>query len=286
MLAHATPGVEWGVSDNGYGRTITGPGIEGCLLLEPTPSKNSVRVEVALSKTPSASGLSWIRRRISHLLDLDAPMMEVRSRLDQQPRIGRLVRQRPGLRVPGCWDPFELSVRTIVGQQVSLAGANTLSGRMVRQLGRRLAQRRWPRTMASDAIFPDAMHLATASLARLGLTKSRMHTIRRLARAVCDLQLDFDNPPDRTALLAFRGVGPWTVEYVLMRGYHAEDAFPSSDLALRKAFGEPGWSERALLTEAQAWRPYRAYAAMHLWRHYLDRKAKKSVQSQRRSPIN
>jgi 3-methyladenine DNA glycosylase/8-oxoguanine DNA glycosylase len=169
------------------------------------------------------------------LLDLDAPIAEIHARLGPDAPIA-------GLRVPGCVDGFELAVRAILGQQVSVAGASTLSGRIVAlHRGR----------------FPDAATLATAAPLTF-LPPTRARAIQALARAVADgLRLDppLDLPATRTALLALPGIGPWTVEYVAMRALGDRDAYPASDLVLKRTDG--GRSE--------GWRPFRAYAAMALW---------------------
>lgn len=169
------------------------------------------------------------------LLDLDAPIADVEACLGADARIG-------GLRVPGCVDGFELAVRAILGQQVSVAAASTLAGRIAAR---------------HDGRFPSAPELAAAEPPTF-MPAARARALQQLARAVAD-GLRLDPPQDveqtRAALLALPGIGPWTVEYIAMRALGDRDAYPASDLVLRRADG--GRSDR--------WRPFRAYAAMQLW---------------------
>jgi AraC family transcriptional regulator of adaptative response / DNA-3-methyladenine glycosylase II len=169
------------------------------------------------------------------------------------------VERYPGMRVPGAVDGFELAVRAVLGQQVSVRAARTFAGRLVQQCGVALATPRGGLTHA----FPTAAAIADADLAEVGLTGSRQRTLRALAVEVAAGRLLLDPLADReetrARLLALPGVGPWTVEYVAMRALGDPDAFPDTDLVLRRAL--------ACSTTAQtdAWRPWRAYAAMHLW---------------------
>jgi AraC family transcriptional regulator of adaptative response / DNA-3-methyladenine glycosylase II len=147
------------------------------------------------------------------------------------------------MRVPGCWDGFEIGVRAILGQQVSVKGATTMAGRLVKEFGRRN--------------FPTADALADADLARIGLTKARAHSIRELASAVAHREVTFDASLGleafEDAMKKLPGIGPWTAQYIAMR-IGEPDAFPSGDLYLKKFVKESG-----------AWQPWRAYAAMYIW---------------------
>jgi AraC family transcriptional regulator of adaptative response / DNA-3-methyladenine glycosylase II len=175
------------------------------------------------------------------------------------------VRQRPGLRIPGAWDGFELAVRAILGQQVSVRGATTLAGRLAAKFGAPLAE-------TSEAglthLFPSAAVLATADVASIGLPRARAEAIRALARAVADGELAIDAGLELDALIEklceIPGIGPWTAHYVAMRACGETDAFPAGDLVLRRAYGGAR-SEAALLAASEAWRPWRAYAALQLW---------------------
>ena len=168
----------------------------------------------------------------------------------------------PGLRVPGCWNGFELAIRAILGQQITVKGATALAGRMVRAFGQ-------PFFAAGDLThtFPSPEVLATASLASVGLTTARAQTIRLLARAVSDGQIGFHGIVDLDDFLArmcqIPGIGKWTAQYVAMRALGEPDAFPSGDLGLLHATNLR--NSRELERRAEAWRPWRAYATMYLW---------------------
>ncbi len=180
---------------------------------------------------------------------------------------GTVVTREPGLRVPGTFDPFELAVRAVLGQQISVQAARTLAGRLVRRFGEPLSE--------ADAglthLFPRPEELAEAEIEAIGVPSSRAETIRLLARAVADdgLELGPTSAPEETRerLGRIRGIGPWTVEYVAMRALRDPDAFPSSDLGLRHAMSSNGRPATAaeVARRAASWRPWRAYAAVCLW---------------------
>lgn len=204
-------------------------------------------------------------RRCRNLLDLDADPEQIGLVLATDPALAPLVSRRPGLRVPGCFDGFEIAVRAIVGQQVSVAAARTLAGR--------IAARFRPDDAADGHLvpFPSAETLAEADLSGLGMTTRGAATIRTLARAVASGEVSLDRGVDRVetraGLLALPGIGPWTADYVALRAFGDPDAFPVGDLVLRKqaaALGLPG-REKELTAHAERWRPWRAYAAVHLW---------------------
>jgi AraC family transcriptional regulator of adaptative response / DNA-3-methyladenine glycosylase II len=167
-----------------------------------------------------------------------------------------------GLRVPAAWDPFELGVRAILGQQVSVQAATTLSGRLVRAFGEPLAEP----DGALTHLFPLSDRLAEADLTRIGLPRARANAVRTLAGAVAGGNLDLSPTADsedvRRRLEALPGVGPWTAQYVAMRALRDPDAFPSDDLAVRHALGA---TAAETLARAAVWRPWRAYAVMHVW---------------------
>ena len=161
--------------------------------------------------------------------------------------------------MPGAWDPFELGIRAILGQQVTVKGASTLAGRVVSLCGRAVP----PLEPDLTHVFPRPPDLAAADLSALGVPTRRRATLHALARALADDTLSFTRADLETALGALPGVGDWTVQYVLMRACGDPDAFPASDLWLRRAAGAS--STLALLERAERWRPWRAYAAMYLW---------------------
>ena len=169
--------------------------------------------------------------------------------------------------MPGAWDGFELGVRAILGQQVTVAGATTLSGRLVREFGTRLPEPAGGLTH----LFPPAARLAEAGLAKLGLPGSRAKALRTFSQEVAAGNLSLSPAASmeeaRAGLLAIPGLGPWTVEYIAMRALRDPDAFPAGDLWLRRALSPGGAviSEAGLRARAEEWRPWRAYAAVHLW---------------------
>jgi AraC family transcriptional regulator of adaptative response / DNA-3-methyladenine glycosylase II len=208
--------------------------------------------------------------RLRRLFDLDADPSAVAEHLGGDSVLGPLVARRPGLRVPGAVDGFELALRAVLGQQVTVRGATTLAGRLARLLAEPL-----PGAPPAIARLPiSAERLAGASLAsviRIGLPRARAECVLALARAVARGELSelaSDGPAEDPIafgrrLRALPGVGAWTAEYVAMRSLGWPDAFPEGDIALRKAMG--GLSPARLRAAAEAWRPWRAYAAQHLW---------------------
>lgn len=208
-----------------------------------------------------------ISRRVRRLFDLDANPDAIASSLGGVAELAIDRRTAAGVRIPGAWSSFETAVRAVLGQQISVAGARTLAGRLVAALGAEL-----PATLRVDGLertFPKPEQVASFDLRALGLPASRARALGELASRVASGELRFDAGPRevRRRLLAVKGIGPWTAEYVAMRALGDRDAFPASDLGLRKAIDReepPGAAE--LEAMAEAWRPFRAYAAILLWR--------------------
>ena len=206
-------------------------------------------------------------RRVRRVFDLDADPAAVRACLARTPLLARGLRRRPGLRVPGGWDGFELAVRAVLGQQVSVAGATTLARRLVQVWGE---ARPRPRE-GLDRAFPSPEVLATAPLESIGLPRSRAATLRALAAAVAERRVHFGAGQRLDefvhGLVALPGIGPWTANYVAMRALGHPDAFPAGDLVLQQVLGgaEGRLGERETEARSQAWRPWRAYAVLHLW---------------------
>jgi AraC family transcriptional regulator of adaptative response / DNA-3-methyladenine glycosylase II len=262
LAPRATPGVEI-VELGTYRRSISLRNIHGWLEVSLNEGDHSLAVRVGCSDPQS---LFLICERVRAMFDLNSDWMAIVSALGGSPVLSSRTSAAPGLRVPGCWDGFELTVRAIIGQQISVKGATTLTGRLVREFGRPAQfEKRAPSGLTH--IFPPPDVLAEANLARAGLTAARAETIRTLARSVCDGQLSFEGVVDPEAFQAklceIPGIGEWTAQYVRMRALGDPDAFPSSDLGLLRASGLT--SVRELERRAEAWRPWRAYAAMYLW---------------------
>jgi AraC family transcriptional regulator of adaptative response / DNA-3-methyladenine glycosylase II len=263
LALRAIPGVEQ-VTDRRYARTIRAPGGPGLMELtlptaqhEGHTSRRHVELRVRI---PGLRGVGRVVSRCRQLLDLDADACAIAAVLAADDALAPLVSARPGLRVPGAYDGFELAVRAVLGQQVSVAAASTLAGRLAARFGTRLEEPEGP-----HVVFPAPEELAGADLSGIGLTTARQATLRALATAVASggLALDHGADPEETAarLGELPGIGPWTTAYVLMRAVGDPDAFPASDLGLRRALAGLGCQA----SRAERWRPWRAYAAVHLW---------------------
>ena len=263
LQRRAIPGVEE-VLNGCYRRTVLLPTSKGIIELEPIEQANSVQLRVQLN---DLSDLSTLVRRCRYLFDLDAVPEPIAIVLATDPLLAPLVKARPGLRVPGTLDGFELTVRAIIGQQVSVVGARTLSARLVTALGEPLEQPNGTLTH----FFPTPRAMAHSDLQGLGLTRSRVIALQALARAVTEEGLKLDRDTDQeqtiTRLLRIPGIGPWTTSYVAMRALGDPDAFPATDLGLRRAFEQLGQPSNTINIEkyAESWRPWRAYGAHHLW---------------------
>ena len=208
-----------------------------------------------------------ISRGVRRLFDLDANPDRVAATLAAAPEFGAEERRLAGVRVPGAWDRFETAVRAVLGQQISVAGARTLAGRLVAALGDEL-----PDTLQEPGIactFPTPEQVAAFDLRSIGLTAARARALQAMASEVVTGALRFDAAPAevRERLLAIKGFGPWTVEYIAMRALGDADAFPAGDLGLRKAVNrEQPVTAAEMKSMAESWRPVRAYAAILLWR--------------------
>ena len=196
------------------------------------------------------------------MFDLAADPEEISKHLAHDPLLADRIASRPGLRVPGSWDGFELAVRAILGQQVTVRGATTLTGRLVRTFGVPIAQQN-----GLTHVFPSAEKLTDSDLTRIGIPRARAHCLRTMARAVSEGRIVFSGVVNVEEFLSrlreLPGIGDWTAQYIAMRALGEPDAFPSSDLGLFHATGIH--QARKLEQRSQNWRPWRAYAAMYLW---------------------
>ena len=259
----AVAGIEE-VGDGRVRRVLSLPNGTATAELEPLAKANQVQLRLRLG---DLRDLGVAVQRCRQWLDLDAEPAAVADVLGADPVLAPLVAAHPGLRVPGAVDGFEMVVRAIIGQRISVAGATTLTGRLVAALGEPLPSPDGGLTRA----FPTPERVAEADLDQVGVTKTRVAALRALARAVVKGDLVLDRGADRAAtaagLLALPGVGPWTVAYVAMRALGDPDAFLATDLGLRHALVAHGLpTEPADITaHAERWRPWRAYAILHLW---------------------
>ncbi len=261
--ARAIAGVEY-VSENIYRRTVTIDGDPGVIEVS-RGSDDHVLLRVHL---PHWEGLIHHVRRARRIFNLDADPDAVADRLGGDALLGPLLRARPGLRPAGTWDPFELGVRAIVGQQVSVTAANRIIARLVARIGTPvpgLGQ------LGLTHLFPAPAELARADLDGLGLMPARARAVRAFAQAVLDRRVDLDRstPLDElaAAIVATPGLGPWTAHYIALR-LGEPDAFPAADLGLQRALAKligHSVTTRELEAIAERWRPHRAHAAAQLW---------------------
>ena len=257
LAGHATPGVEEVVGGT-YRRTVDGG------TMAATPDPTGLTVELRIDDVRRVGPLVGAARR---LFDLDCDPAAVGEVLGADPLLAPALAASPGIRLPGAVDGFETAVRTVLGQQVSVAGATTLAARLVRAFGEPLPAPDGGLTSR----FPAAGALAGADLSGLGLTAGRAATVGALAASVAGGRLDLSPTADRDAaiagLLALPGVGPWTAAVVAARALGDPDALPASDLALRRL---TGLAAKPLMARADAWRPWRSYATFALWATFND----------------
>lgn len=263
----AIPGVE-SVADGTYRRTVMVDGAPGVIEV----GRRGDDHLLLRAHLPHWDGLIHVAQRVRRIFGLDTDTAAARRRLGGDGLVGPLVAARPGVRVPGTWDAYETGVRAIIGQQVTVAGAGTIAGRLVRRHGTPVPG---IGQLGLSHAFPAPEVLATADLDGLGLPGARVEAVRGFARAVAHDLVRLDRSTGLDALVAsvtaLPGLGPWTAHYIALR-LGEPDAFPASDLGLRRAVlaGDGGHpdalpSPTALAARAERWRPWRALAAVHLW---------------------
>lgn len=267
----ATGGVET-VDGDVYLRTLDWQGASGLLSVRRDPQRACL---IARLEGEASRHLPALEPRLVRLFDLHTNPSHILHDLGQDPWLSRLLAQAPGLRIPGAWSGFELVVRTIVGQQVSVKAATTIVGRLVQRAGQ---PQEGPRHPFAAWQFPTPAALAAADLNLIGMPTKRVAALQNFARVVAMGELPIDAlEPDiaalRAALLALPGIGPWTVEYTAMRAWRDRDAWPATDLVLMQAIArehpqllKPGQQKIC----SEQWRPWRAYAAMHVWNEIAD----------------
>ena len=267
LAARAIPGVEQ-VVDGRYRRSFCLNGAQGLLEVENDGEAHRLLVRV-LSNDQVKIGM--LTARLRRLFDLDADPEVIGAQLRHDPEMKKRVAKLPGLRIPGAFDGFELCVRAILGQQVSVKGATTLAGRLVERVGRPLDPglmpdgSPWP-----GLVFPNAEILAATPLDGLGMPGGRIKCIQQFAQAVArgDVRLEVKQSLEDSIaeLTRLPGIGPWSAHYMALRALGEPDAFPSGDMGLQKAAGgSTRLTAKALEAKAAAWQPWRGYGALYLW---------------------
>jgi AraC family transcriptional regulator of adaptative response / DNA-3-methyladenine glycosylase II len=265
LAARAIPGVEV-VTDRRYARAIELDGAIGTVAVTKHPTRDALAATIAF---PDLRALPAILARLRRLFDLACDARRIAAQLAEDPLLAPLVAKRPGLRVPGAWDPFELAVRAILGQQITVSGARKLAGAIAAKHGTPLAN---AAAGGPSRVFPSAARLAGADLSQLGMPRTRIAALGALATAAARdaslFAIEGDLDAKVARLRTLPGIGEWTAHYIAMRALGEPDAFPAADVGLLRAATEPGRARptpAALLARAEAWRPWRAYAAQQLW---------------------
>jgi AraC family transcriptional regulator of adaptative response / DNA-3-methyladenine glycosylase II len=272
LQPRAIPGVE-SVDEAAYRRTITTCGNPGAIEIQDASDGRHLLLKAHL---PTFDALIDDVARVRRLFGLDQPPSVSLEPLISDPDLAVLVRASPGLRVPGSWDRFEVAVRIIIGQGISVRAASTIAGRLAETFGSRV---RGLESLGLTHVFPAAERLARAQptqLVDIGLPAQRADAIRAFARAYTRGDASLEGAQSLAALenqlTSLPGIGPWTANFIALRASGMQDAFPVSDLGLQRAAGMLAGEERkrvsarSLEARAEAWRPYRGVAAMHLWR--------------------
>ncbi|MGA6927458.1 MAG: AlkA N-terminal domain-containing protein, partial [Desulfosarcina sp.] len=256
--------VEW-ADDATYRRTIRLSTTRGILALRHVRQGHALKLELHLTDNRE---LMTVVERVRRMFDLDANPQAIHQTLIRDPLLARRIAHLPGLRLPGSWDPFETMVRAVVGQQISVRGAVTQLGRIARLAGPSLDGWNDPHL---TRFFPYPDELVAADMGTIGMPGKRKETLRQVSRQILSGALQLESAGELSrfikTLTAIPGIGPWTAHYVAMRALGEPDAFPASDLGIMKALqdGNDRPSLKQVAARAEAWRPWRAYAAIYLW---------------------
>ena len=282
LAARAIEGVEL-VEPGRYRRTIGLDGAHGTIEVVPEIRRDALAVTI---RFPEVRALPSIVARVRRVFDLAADVAAINAHLAQDPQLAGLVAVRPGLRVPGAWDGFELAIRAELGQQVTVAAARRLAEKLAAIHGTSLPSALVEAGGGLTTVFPAPAQVASADLGVLGMPRARAATLSALGRAVeADAQL-FARASHLDAaigrLRALPGIGDWTAQYVAMRAMREPDAFPASDVGLLRAMAVRGLrpTPLALAKRAERWRPWRAYAAQHLWTADAEARVVRSTEGQ------
>jgi len=273
LRARAIPGVEV-VDDGCYRRTVEIGNSVGSVAVAHLPGRHSLNVTIQF---PDVQSLPAIVTRVRRLFDVGADIETIDAHLSHDPQLAPWVAQRPGLRAPGGWDGFELAIRAVLGQQVTVAAARRLAGHLVAHHGKAVSGD-FVTHPALTHVFPSAERLASAKTIEVGMPESRRATLKALAEAAAadpHLFRPLGTIEEAIARLrTIRGVGEWTAQYIALRALRETDAFPAADVGLLRGAAILGGStstSAGLLTRAELWRPWRGYAAQHLWAAVADR---------------
>ena len=267
LKTRAIPGVEWVDRQNRYHRSIALDGYQGTVRVAFDDNKKCLRATI---RFPRVANLAFIISRLRRVFDLTADLVAIDMHLSSDPRLAPLIAARPGLRVPGAWDGFELGIRAILGQQISVTAATTLAGKLVSRYGEPLETSL--KTEGLSHVFPSPKCLAAADLRSLGMPGTRARALSALGKAVLEHPNLFSASQTSDTIIerlkAVPGIGDWTSQYILMRAFCEPDAFPAADIGLMRAMASKNGQRptpATLLQHAETWRPWRAYAALHLW---------------------
>ncbi len=266
LAAREITGIECIDGNARYQRTIALDGAQGVVGVEPNDRGNGLRVRI---RFPRVGSIATIVSRVRRVFDLSADPRAIEQHLSTDPLLAPLIARRPGLRVPGAWDGFEVAIRAVLGQQITVTAARKLAAKLVATFGDKLGASPDVRLTHS---FPEPAKLAGCDMRVLGMPAARAEALSSLAAAAAADRSLFS--PSQTLedaitrLRSLRGIGEWTAQYIAMRALREPDAFPAADIGLMRALAQPGGvrpNAVAVLARAEAWRPWRAYAAQHLW---------------------
>jgi len=260
------PGVE-AIQDNHYQRSFRINDSRGWFKVTDCPKRNSLHLKIYLEEGSKQS--EQIARRVRSIFDLDTDMGPILQKFRKDPLLSPAISAYSGIRLPGTWDPFEFTVRAILGQQISVKAATTLAGRVASLCGSECAGD-YPEGLVT--FFPTPEEICRTDLSGLGITSKRQSTIQGLASKIVDKKISLSAEQGLTpfvdSICELPGIGPWTAHYVAMRALKIADAFPDSDLGVRKALQVNGKmpTKVQVIERAEAWRPWRAYATLFLWK--------------------
>jgi len=265
LRSRAIEGVEF-VENGIYRRTVSHEGRNGIVEITHAPDRIALMATVWF---PCVRALQAIVTHARHLFDVGADVDTITSHLAKDKMLAPLIASQPGLRTPGCWDGFELAVRAVLGQQITVEAARQLGSRLVLLCGNAIRNASDPRLART---FPTARYLATADLSKIGMPESRRATLQELAQAAVANPRLFEPlgsiEESIARLRAIRGIGEWTAQYIALRALREPDAFPATDIGILRgaaSLDDVLSTAPQLIQRAEAWRPWRAYAAQYLW---------------------